>query len=107
MPKTKLLLQLAAAAHTLALTIAAQGITGTTFKLKMQNMVDAAGFVVPNLNEVAIVGDPFEGLVPYRHFKDEGVRGKQRRSFLREHSEGGQDAACRHQVPASPPIHLA
>ena len=44
-------------------------VTGTTFRLKLSQMVEAAKAVVPNLQSVAIVGDAFEHLVPYRHLQ--------------------------------------
>ena len=46
-------------------------VTGTTFRLKLSQMVEAAKAVVPNLQSVAIVGDAFEHLVPYRHLQHE------------------------------------
>jgi signal transduction histidine kinase len=46
-------------------------VTGTTFRLKLSDMVAAARAVVPNLNQIAVVGDPLNTLVPYRNMHDE------------------------------------
>jgi len=47
------------------------GVTGVTSRLKFSDMLEAARAVVPDLNGVAVVGEPAHTLVPYRHFKDE------------------------------------
>ena len=39
--------------------------TGTTFRLKLSDMIAAARVVVPSLNRIAVVGDPLQTLVPY------------------------------------------
>ena len=46
-------------------------VTGTTFRLKLSDMVSAGRVVVPDLNQIAVVGDPLDTLVPYRHMQDE------------------------------------
>ena len=46
-------------------------VTGTTFQLRFSDLVAASRAVVPDLAEVAIVGDALGTLVPYRQFKDE------------------------------------
>ena len=46
-------------------------VTGTTFRLKLSDMIAAARVVVPDLNQIAVVGDPLNTLVPYRHMQDE------------------------------------
>jgi len=46
-------------------------VTGTTFRLKLSDMVAAARAVVPDLNQIAVVGDPLNTLVPYRNMHDE------------------------------------
>jgi hypothetical protein len=46
-------------------------VTGTTFRLKLSDMIAAARAVVPDLSRIALVGDPVETLVPYRHMKEE------------------------------------
>ena len=46
-------------------------VTGTTFRLKLFDMVAAGRVVVPDLNQIAVVGDPLGTLVPYRHMQDE------------------------------------
>ena len=46
-------------------------VTGTTFRLKLSDMIVAARAVVPDLDRIALVGDPLKTLVPYRHFQDE------------------------------------
>ena len=46
-------------------------VTGTTFRLKLSDMISAGRVVVPDLNQIALVGDPLGTLVPYRHFQDE------------------------------------
>ena len=46
-------------------------VTGTTFRLKLSDMVAAARVVVPDLNQIAVVGDPLNTLVPYRNMQDE------------------------------------
>ena len=46
-------------------------VTGTTFRLKLSDMISAARLVVPDLSQIALVGDPLNTLVPYRHMQDE------------------------------------
>ena len=46
-------------------------VTGTTFRLKLSDMISAGRLVVPDLNRIALVGDPLNTLVPYRHMQDE------------------------------------
>ena len=46
-------------------------VTGTTFRLKFSDMISAGRVVVPDLDQIAVVGDPFNTLVPYKHFQDE------------------------------------
>jgi signal transduction histidine kinase len=46
-------------------------VTGTTFRLKLFDMVAAGRVVVPDLNQIAVVGDPLGTSVPYRHMQDE------------------------------------
>ena len=46
-------------------------VTGTTFRLKLSDMVAAARVVVPDLNQIALVGDPLDTLVPYQHMQNE------------------------------------
>ena len=46
-------------------------VTGTTFRLKLFDMIAAGRVVVPDLNGIALVGDPLNTLVPYRHMQDE------------------------------------
>ena len=46
-------------------------VTGTTFRLKLSEMISAARLVVPDLSQIALVGDPLNTLVPYRHMQDE------------------------------------
>ncbi len=46
-------------------------VTGTTFRLKLADMVTAARVVVSHLDRIALVGDPLKSLVPYQHFQDE------------------------------------
>jgi hypothetical protein len=46
-------------------------VTGVTMQLTLQDMVRAARFAVPNLKQIAIVGDPLERQTFYRHFIDE------------------------------------
>jgi hypothetical protein len=46
-------------------------VTGVTMQLTLQDMVRAAGFAVPNLKQIAILGDPLERQTFYRHFNDE------------------------------------
>jgi signal transduction histidine kinase len=46
-------------------------VTGTTFRLKLSDMIVAARAVVPDLDRIALVGDPLKTLVPYRHFQEE------------------------------------
>ena len=46
-------------------------VTGTTFRLKLFDMIAAGRVVVPDLNGIALVGDPLKTLVPYRHMQDE------------------------------------
>ena len=41
-------------------------VTGTTFRLKLSDMIAAARVVVPDLDRIAVVGDPLNTLVPYR-----------------------------------------
>jgi signal transduction histidine kinase len=48
-----------------------QNVTGTTMQLTLQDMVKVARMVVPDLDAVAIVGDPLERQTFYRHFKEE------------------------------------
>ena len=51
--------------------LAPADVTGTTFRLKLFDMVAAGRAVVPDLNQIAVVGDPLNTLVPYRHMQDE------------------------------------
>jgi len=46
-------------------------VTGATMQLTLQDMVKVARIVMPNLNAVAIVGDPLERQTSFRHFADE------------------------------------
>jgi signal transduction histidine kinase len=46
-------------------------VTGATMQLTLQDMVDVARIVTPNLKAVALVGDPLERQTFYRHFIDE------------------------------------
>ena len=46
-------------------------VTGTTFRLKLSDMISAGRVVVPDLNQIAVVGDPLSTLVPFKHFQDE------------------------------------
>jgi signal transduction histidine kinase len=46
-------------------------VTGVTMQLTLQDMVKAARIAVPNLKQIAIVGDPLERQTFYRHFIDE------------------------------------
>jgi len=39
-------------------------VTGTTFRLKLSDMVAAARAVVPDLNQIALVGDPLKNVGP-------------------------------------------
>jgi len=48
-----------------------QNVTGATMQLTLQDMVKVARMVVPDLDAVAIVGDPLERQTFYRHFKEE------------------------------------
>jgi signal transduction histidine kinase len=46
-------------------------VTGATMQLTLQDMVNVARIVTPNLKAVALVGDPLERQTFYRHFIDE------------------------------------
>src|SRR3954452_18267292 len=46
-------------------------VTGATMQLTLQDMVKVARIVMPNLNAVAMVGDPLERQTSFRHFADE------------------------------------
>ena len=46
-------------------------VTGSTMRMSPRNAVTAARALVPRLKRVALVGDPFERQMAYRHFKDE------------------------------------
>jgi signal transduction histidine kinase len=46
-------------------------VTGATVQLTLQDMVNVARIVMPNLKAVAMVGDPLERQTFYRHFADE------------------------------------
>src|SRR6516165_12429742 len=48
-----------------------QNVTGATMQLTLQDMVKVARTVVPDLDSVAIVGDPLERQTFYRHFQEE------------------------------------
>jgi ABC-type uncharacterized transport system substrate-binding protein len=46
-------------------------VTGTTVRSTLRDAMITARAVVPNLERIAIVGDPLEGQTVFRHFKDE------------------------------------
>jgi signal transduction histidine kinase len=46
-------------------------VTGRTARVKFRDLLSAANFVVPNLEQIAIVGDRWEIQTAFRHFKDE------------------------------------
>src|SRR4029077_14490659 len=56
---------------TIASLTVPKNVTGATMQLTLQDMVRVARMVVPDLNAVAMVGDPLERQTFYRHFKDE------------------------------------
>ena len=47
------------------------GVTGTFVELKLANTIEVARAIVPNLKQIAIVGDRFEEQLYYRHFTDQ------------------------------------
>jgi signal transduction histidine kinase len=46
-------------------------VTGTVMKLRFEDMMVTARAVVPDLERIAILGDPWESQTAYRHFLDE------------------------------------
>ncbi|HSV22650.1 MAG TPA: ABC transporter substrate binding protein [Xanthobacteraceae bacterium] len=47
------------------------GVTGTFIELKLANTIEVARAIVPNLRQIAIVGDRFEEQLYYRRFADQ------------------------------------
>ena len=61
----------AVAEDTVAKTKLPEGVTGRTVRFKLEDMVSSARAVVPNLQQLVLVGDPFERSAYFGNFANE------------------------------------
>ena len=61
----------AVAEDTVAKTKLPEGVTGRTVRFKLEDMVHSARAVVPNLQQLVLVGDPFERSAYFGNFANE------------------------------------